>query len=140
KLWIETHGDIDIILPAIPTALLRKLSYICETINIESTGNWQVFNWQKTLAALLKLPHRMTRISAGEVTIKISDLDKTLKLWANDTDAGCKKTSGKPDISITSYEAMAILFGPASPDVIADIPSSAQILKNWCPLPLHLPI
>lgn len=138
KLWIDCAGDSNFLFPTIPTEIRRKLLSLCEYPVVETTGNWRIFNWPKTVGTLLKLRQSTAPVVSGEITIGLIDKDISLRLWVSKTGAGCEKTEGKPDIRLDSCRAMSMLFGPAAPGAVVDLPDSAGVLESWCPLPLHL--
>ncbi|MFA7237795.1 MAG: GNAT family N-acetyltransferase [Phycisphaeraceae bacterium] len=119
--------------------LARTLDAVAETYNVCPSGNWQIFDWPVVLGALLSLRHRVAPLAPGRVALRINDIDRVIRLEANDSAVHAGWTDTPADVSLDAKTAMRVLFGPLPPSVVASLPPSASLLNAWCPLPLSFP-
>ncbi|RSK26648.1 GNAT family N-acetyltransferase [Bacillus sp. HMF5848] len=116
----------------------KLLTTIAEDVQIENTANWQLFQWEKVLQALLTAKLSKHRLLEGEIVLHIHNYN-TIKIIVKNQTASCHQTDEKPNISLDSATAMKVLFGPTSPDSIIEIPCHiTHCLQSWCPLPLYM--
>jgi predicted N-acetyltransferase YhbS len=114
--------------------LLRVLANHAESVAVSGSGNWQVFDWATTLQAVMKVKHKTRGLAEGKVRIGIGE--ETYLATVDSTGASCVRDEGETDISLTSFPAHRVMFGPARPSDGAEVPDSARILESWAPLPL----
>jgi predicted N-acetyltransferase YhbS len=136
--WVAGHseGETSIGLPAWRTGLSRLLGESCERVSVNSSGNWQIFDWAGVLDALIRLRQLSGALPEGAVAIGIEGYG-TVRLAVKDGRAGAARTEEEPAVRCDTWTAMRLLFGPLPPWQVADIPAGAALLGQWCPLPLH---
>ncbi|WP_432799178.1 GNAT family N-acetyltransferase [Poriferisphaera sp. WC338] len=117
---------------------LRQLGTCAESITLQSSGNWQIFDWLATLSTLLNARCRISHMIDGKVNIEISDIGRRYSLSVAHNHASVSLTEEEPQLTATSEQWMRILFGPTQPSGVISIPYNARILDAWCPLPLSL--
>lgn len=114
--------------------LSREMNGMAESVRVGGSGNWQIFDWETTLDALMKVNCETRGLMAGEVRLGIGD--EVFRLGVDKDGASCARDSGKLDWSLTPFEAHRVLFGPGQVTDVAAVPEPARILEAWTPLPL----
>ena len=114
--------------------LARALGTICEDASVADSSNWQVFDWVTTLGALLNVKQATTGLADGRVCVRIGN--ETLNLCMDGGQVSCEVSGETPDLALAPFEAHRLLFGPALPGHVVEIPDQARILESWLPLPL----
>jgi hypothetical protein len=113
------------------------LGQIAERTDVVSPGNWQVFNWPRTVDALLRQRYKAMPLPTGSVVIRINKA--SIRMTVDGESATCVKTDEQPHIETDPCTAVRLLFGPMPPSGVLTIPRTAAILEAWCPLPLSIP-
>ncbi|MHB1157318.1 MAG: GNAT family N-acetyltransferase [Phycisphaerales bacterium] len=119
--------------------LTRTLGTVAETFNVQPAGNWRIFDWPAVLGALLLLRQRIAPLMPGRVTLRITDIDRAIRLEATDSAVHVDWTDAPADVSLDAKTAMRVLFGPLPPSAVTALPATAASLNAWCPLPLSFP-
>jgi predicted N-acetyltransferase YhbS len=120
----------------LPSPLADALLDCAESWRVRPCGNWRVFDWPRTVGALLRLKRREVGLADGEARIEVSGQGRW-RLWVGNGDAGCEPDDGTPEWRGSPSVAMRALFGPLPPAAAA-IPGDSP-LAAWCPLPLYMP-
>lgn len=120
----------------LPSPLADELGRVAEEYHLRPSGNWQIFDWERVLRALLALRHRTTALAPGEVIIGIEGYGH-LSLTASAHGITCERTDADAAVKMSPTLAMRTLFGPHPPWAAGAICGSA--LDSWCPLPLFMP-
>lgn len=140
RAWVERSQPRPVVqLPAFPGPRLHQLGAWAEAINVNSSGNWQVFNWPQVVGALLGLRHQLAPLPAGAVVIGVGASGPRLALRVRDGAAECTVTRRRADWTADPQMLMRVLFGPLPPAAVTALPPAAAPLAAWCPLPLSLP-
>ena len=130
-------GPIDLeITPPIDDTT-RRLLAIAEHWGVQAAGNWQVFDWGRTIEALLAVRATECDLAAGNVIVEITGAGR-YDVSVGADGPSVVQSDGPPDITLNATEAVPVLFGPARPSAYARITGSAALLEAWCPLPLSL--
>ena len=118
------------------TVAARSLGALADQSDLGCSGNWQVFDWPTLLAAVLGERARAGSPPGGEAVLEIAGAGR-LRLWVDGTAGGCTATDDAPQVTLDSFTAMRVLFGPLPAHLGgASLPAA---LESWCPLPLHIP-
>ncbi len=120
----------------VPSPLVDELGRIAEGYRIRPSGNWQIFDWERVLGALLALRARTTGLASGEIIVGIEGYGH-LRLAASAEGTACERTEAAAAVEMSAAIAMRTLFGPHPPWTAGAI--SGSVLDGWCPLPLYLP-
>ena len=131
---LDQNGRLGVMVQPDEVGLSRLLGGMAEAVNVSGSGNWQIYDWETTLDALMKVKRETHRIEEGEVNVEV-DSD-TFKLFVTTDRTGCVKTDDAPDLALTVFEAHRLLFGPSRPVDVVEIPDRARMLNTWMPLPL----
>ena len=75
--WVQQHGETRFEL-APWNRLLPKLAQLCEGLSVHQSGNWQIFDWETTLDALLKTRGTLGPLTDGAVVLEIADYGRIL--------------------------------------------------------------
>jgi predicted acetyltransferase len=121
---------------SLPNPLVTELMRICEQQIVRPSGNWQIFDWQRVLDAILKLKHQSIKLASDTFRLGIDGYG-VIELRVTDDSAACVRTQSKPHFSCDPLSAMRLLFGPLPPAMTGTVNNST--LNSWCPLPLSLP-
>ncbi len=124
------HRDIAEVTIAVSpanTELARGLDAIAEATTMRFADNWQVFDWQAVLTALLRERARTGDTEPGRIVLQIGQTDR-LRLSVNGTRASAVPTEEPAEFTMDEIAAMRALFGPLPP-----------LPLSWFPLPAHLP-
>ena len=133
--WVQQRGDTRFEL-APWNRLLPKLAQLCEGLSFYSSGNWQIFDWEATLDALLKARGTLGPLSDGAVVLEIEGYGKVL-LEVDGGVARGVRTETEPALQTNAFTAMRLLCGPLPPSAVLALPPDAAPLEQWCPLPLY---
>jgi len=137
RAWSDQIGEtINVMVQASAGSTLRRLNQFAEYTRVETSGNWQIFNWPRVLDALMKAQHDASPLPYGSVVLSITDRSQCVALTVDSNGAGCVVTDRAPDLAVDSFIATRMLFGPATPATVMPLPDNAAILAAWCPLPL----
>lgn len=109
---------------------IRRFSAISDVMKVQSPSHFKICNWEKVIGAFLKLKAGYCKLTRGELILEIADYG-TLRIFVEDGGLGCEKTDRAPQLRLTALEASRFLFGPLTPDYVAEAPD-----MNWLPLPL----
>jgi predicted acetyltransferase len=115
-------------------SLIRLLGTFCESGRIEPACNWRILDWPVVVDALMKVKHELTPLAEGHVVIDVTEA--RLALTVSGGEASCTETDEEADLTVPALDAHRLLFGPQAPSLVMDLPSGAQSLDGWCPLPL----
>ena len=133
--WTDRiEDDIHVTVQPDDVALSRALGNIAENVSVNGSGNWQVFDWETTLTALLTVQHRGRGLIEGSVVIGIDEA--TFEMTVDGQHVRCERVEIAPSISMSWKEAHRVLFGPAPASTVLEIPDAAKLLEAWTPLPL----
>ena len=140
RAWVEGDGDLaQITLRMGPLdSALQRFADISENTTLTRSGNWQVFDWERVVATLLKTRLAHSPIMEGVVSVSIEGYG-VLEIEVNDNEADCHLVSGTAAIECDSLLAHRLLFGPLKPSEVIELPAAARLLDAWCPLPLYWP-
>ncbi len=137
RAWVNQVTErVKVLLQTPASPVLRRLNEFAETLRIESSGNWQIFNWATVVDALIKAQHAANPLPHGSVVLHIKDSASTILLTVDADGARCQATDRKPDMALDSLTTTRLLFGPGPTSTVTALPESASILASWCPLPL----
>jgi len=140
RSWVQSReGDgASFGFPATQFELLQKMSALGESVSVTSSGNWQIYDWQATLAALLRVRAAGGALADGDVVIGIEGYGN-MRLQVQGTQISCVKVNDPAVVTWDTCTAMRVFFGPLPPAVVTTVPASAAPLLAWCPLPLGWP-
>ncbi|MEW6753765.1 MAG: GNAT family N-acetyltransferase [Candidatus Latescibacterota bacterium] len=140
RAWVATAagGGTTVELPATRAALGRGLGRWCEHPAVSLAGNFQVFNWQQVLEALLAARALAGPLLPGRVVIGITGQER-LELAVEGGQTACTATTAPPHVEWDAHTALRALFGPLRPSAVVELPARAAVLEQWCPLPLSWP-
>ncbi len=116
--------------------LVPQLGQIAESFSVDSTGNWQIFDWVATLDALLKVRATTTPLLEGKIVLAIKEYGR-IALAISAGEATCSASDDAADLEIDAFTAHRLFFGPLPPSAVIDLPANLAVLEQWCPLPLY---
>jgi hypothetical protein len=134
--WVRARDDSASFL-AMPTStdLLQQLSPLVEGESVTSSGNWQIFDWEKTVGALLRARALSTSLPDGRVSFGIEEVG-TLEIEVTAGQVECRRSTAAAAVIWSAFTAMRVLFGPLPAEAVVHIPPALAALHSWCPLPL----
>ena len=120
-------------IPCYKKEVIRRLSSICEYINVGFSTQIRVLNFEKFTDALISLKGKteseFVKVQ-GSFVLNIKGYGN-IKISAS----GCVKTEEKADLIVDSLVATRLLYGFQSPEDIVELPSEKrQIIKSILPL------
>ncbi len=130
----KTDDDVHLSVQPDDITLSRAVGAIAERVSVNGSGNWQVYDWETTLTALLTVLHEGSGMIEGSVVIGIDG--DGYELTVDGQDVRCIRTSLDPALTTTWQEAHRLLFGPGLASTVLEIPDAAKLLEAWTPLPL----
>lgn len=128
-LWVDCYASL----------LARRLGELAQVATLSASGNWQIFDWLRTVGAFWRLRCREVELPWGSVVLGIHGRRRNLKLSLSDGVATCAETDDPADVTADAATMTRLLFGPAGPEQVMPLPARAAVLHAWCPMPLALP-
>ena len=119
----------------IPPHLTEELKYFsdrADRADLFTPSRFKFLNYEGIASALLRLKAKKTRLSYFDYKINIKDYG-TIRLYNTEGGAGCERVECEGDISLTSSEAIRLLYSYTPTELIADLPAE---FKSALPLPL----
>ncbi|MEX0775149.1 MAG: GNAT family N-acetyltransferase [Phycisphaeraceae bacterium] len=110
------------------------LSHLAERVSVESTGNWQIFDWPRTIGLLMRASHALSPLPHGQVTLRADG--QVFRMTVDASGPRCESCTTPPDLALDGPTMTRLLFGPLQPPAVSS--KSPSILSAWCPLPLGL--
>lgn len=135
---VASEGDLWIALNPTAVTLQHRLGEVAEQVQCGAANNWRIFNWPKVIHALLIAKQHVSPLPFGRVTLGVADVKVRLAIEVNAQGVTVEKVLGACDLVASSCEMTRLLFGPTSSCHVMQIPTRAQALQAWCPLPLYL--
>jgi|APSaa5957512622_1039677.scaffolds.fasta_scaffold19916_3 predicted N-acetyltransferase YhbS len=137
RSWVQAHdgNSVRLDIPVTQFELLQQLSAIGESVSVGSSGNWQIYDWAATVAALLQVRVTGGALADGDVVIGIEGYGN-LHIQVEGTQITCAQVTDKAAVTWDAGTAMRVLFGPLPPSAVTWVPPAAAPLLAWCPLPL----
>ncbi len=109
------------------------LEAVCENFSLVCCENFQIYNFEKVVSALLKLKATYARMIDAKATIDIIGYGK-LCIEIKGGNGTAYMTDGEADCTLSAIEATRLLFG--LPSLVLNYPAlSPEMLANM-PLPL----
>ena len=134
--WVRQRGQgANFVMADTATGLQRRLSALAEGVQVSPSGNWQIYDWARTVEALLRLRSQMVALSDGEVVLGIEGYG-TLVIRVRDSQVDCQRTQDSALVTWSPFVAMRALFGPLPPEAVVEVPREVAAINGWCPLPL----
>lgn len=126
--------DLNVTVQPDDVALVRALTEISESSNVSLSGNWQIYDWVTTLSALMQVKHATSGLAAGTVRVGIGE--EMFTMTVDSEGVSCSLGADAADLSLTSFQAHRVIFGPNRPSDVVGIPVAARVLEAWAPFPL----
>ena len=108
---------------------------MAEGTQVSPSGNWQIYDWEQTVGALLRLRAQLSALPDGEVVLGIGGYG-TLEIRVTDGQVHCARSEAPAPVTWSPFEAMRALFGPLPPEAVVEVPREIAAINSWCPLPL----
>ncbi|MBN1465247.1 GNAT family N-acetyltransferase [candidate division KSB1 bacterium] len=136
--WVTQQAQDQVVFETAMLAnpIVTELTRICEQPSVRSSGNWQIFDWQRVVDGVLKLKHQSMQLMKDTFRLGIDGYG-VVELKVDDCAAECVRTQKRAHFSCDPRTAMRLLFGPLPPAMSGLLDHST--LNSWCPLPLSLP-
>ncbi len=138
RAWVAQRGSTTLAVSPLEIARVRLLASWCETVTVQPSGNWQIFDWPAVVGTLLRARAGLGPLVPGELRLGLGGLG-TLCLCAHGDRTECGWTDAAPHLECDPFTAMRLLFGPLPPAATLPLPPAAAALEQWCPLPLYWP-
>ncbi|MBQ8685372.1 MAG: hypothetical protein IJ514_04290, partial [Clostridia bacterium] len=103
-----------------------------EGVSIKAPCHFKFIRWEKVVSAFMKLKASYTQMPCGELRLGIEGYG-VLRLFVDETGAGCERIDGAADIVLDGLKAARYLFGVLPPECTAE---ASALAKAWLPLPL----
>ena len=116
---------------------VRLLEEYAEDVEMSISGNWQILNWEKVIEASLRAKSQIIPLDDGVILLEIENYG-TVEVGVEGLHIYCVPVEKKGVIALDTPHMTRLLFGPHHPQVVISLPAEAEMLKNWCPLPLYL--
>lgn len=135
--WVRAHGAHTLYFPPERALTRRLIALAGGACTLVPSGNWQVFEWNKVLRALLAQRAARGPTQPGAVVLGITS-GPTLRIQSDGaTFEIADAPASRAEVQWNALTAMRALFGPSRPSAVVDLPPSAELLLDqWCPLPL----
>lgn len=114
-----------------------KLSRTCEGYSINSCCNIYVNNYKKVIKAFMDLKNTYSPLRDGSLILDISGKGR-YKIEAAGGAVSVKETEEPTDISLTQFEAAALLFSHGS-FINTEYDRISPVVREWFPLPMFFP-
>lgn len=138
--WVNAQdGLVRVSLLAADAELGRRLWVVSERIEVMPSGNWQIFDWPTTVAALMQIRVAQGGTPDGRLRLAIAG-HGVLEIQVAGDAVAAAFADVEPDLECDALVAMRLLFGPVSPSQVAALPDRASIIEAWSPLPLGWPV
>lgn len=119
----------------IPPHMIDEIKYFndrADSVNLITPSRFKFLNYERIASALLRLKAKKTKILYFDYKIHIKDYG-TIRLYSNEGRVGCERVDDEGDVTLTSSEAIRLLYSYTPPELIADVPAQ---LRAALPLPL----
>lgn len=114
-----------------------KLSRFCENYSITKSANIFVINYINVIKAFMELKNTFYPLSEGTLILNIEE-NGCYKIEVKGGTVSVEETDASHDISLSHFEASALLFSPSS-FVNTAYNFTNPLIKSWFPLPLFYP-
>lgn len=129
-------GSVTFDIPPWETEYHRELNKFSNHISIKENYNFNIFDWESVIASFLLLKQSIDGLCDGSLILGINGYGN-LEISVKNGISSCLKTNGVAEIELTSNTAKQLIFGPASPALICEIPAcKINLFSSWFPLPL----
>lgn len=141
--WIAAN-DLDHLVRAVhpwERRMMQLLGGICEGASAGPDHQYRIFRWERVVQAFMDLKAGYTPLAEGELVLEIGDWGR-LAVSVREGKPVCGPTGAAPQLTLTAFEAMRMIFGPFPADsVVPDAAGRlsrerALLLQSWFPLPL----
>jgi GNAT superfamily N-acetyltransferase len=138
RAWLQQTGrPLTLTHPPLPATEPRELGTVASAQYPRATGNWRIFRWERVLAALLSVRPAMGPVLPGLCALGIEGWG-SVRLECDGRAFSCEpRPLSEASLRCDPATAMRLLFGPTRPSAVLDLPASAAVLDQWCPLPLY---
>ncbi|SVD36501.1 uncharacterized protein METZ01_LOCUS389355, partial [marine metagenome] len=138
RSWV-THRDplVRFNLPVAEYELTRALIAVGESRSLGHSGNWQIFDWKRTVQVLMSVRGLREPLADGQVSIAIEGYGG-LRIRVSGGAVEVVRI-GVDSPTWHPYTAMRVLFGPLAPAQVTELSAASAALSAWCPLPLDWP-
>lgn len=136
--WIFTEKRLDSLscsLPEYETQLLHEFFSICESYQIESNNNVQIFHFTKVVKAFLSLKAGYTALVDGACAFRVGDESFTVTVKDNKIRVEREESEGA--IELTPMEAVSFFAGNGT---FLRMPYQKKypFLSSWFPIPFFV--
>ena len=140
RSWVQSRQEEGVRFDIGPTRyeLLRRLSAIGEGGGANSSGNWQIYDWARTVGALLQVRCVGGALADGDILLGIEGYG-SLHVQVCTNEVVCEKVAESAPVTWDAFTAMRVFFGPLPAAAVVDVPQTLGPLLAWCPLPLAWP-
>ena len=130
--WQASCGKpLEFAVAAFDVDIVRLFCATAESYRVTYPGRFKILNWQKLADVMMRVRAKTGAMLDGELALGIEGYG-CIRLFVRDGVAGCEMTDGAPEITLDRLSAARLLFGPADPISVADLP---PIPRSWLPLP-----
>lgn len=120
------------------TQRIRSLMGLCESYQIQSLENLQVFSFERVVRAFFRLKAAFEPLPDGAITLELNG--EKLALEAEDGQVSVTPLAQDEDcdLSLNHHQAVSLLFGASTAFCAPELPAFAKV---WFPLPalIHRP-
>ncbi len=116
---------------------VRLLEEYAEDVEMSISGNWRILNWEKVIEASLRAKSQIIPLDDGVVSLEIENYG-VVEIGVEGLHIHCVPDNKGGVMVLDAPRMSRLLFGPHHPQVFMSLPPEAEILKNWCPLPLYI--
>ena len=134
---VNDKGGLSVALDPMREPLSEAITSMAEWTRLETSGNWQIFDWPATVSALLRAALQRGPLAPGRVVLGIEGVG-SMSVCVDLSGPSCEMTDEPADIQSDGPRMMRLLFGPVKPSMIMALPPAAAVLDQWCPLPLFI--
>jgi len=128
----DDSKSLGLAIPLWERELLAKCEEIAEDVWCGDSGQFVVFDWVKTLHALLLLQAKCKPLPEGELNVSI-DNNVHLRIKVQSETPSVEIFDGKPELSLTHMQAQRFFLAQTS-----TARDAHPLAQAWFPLPLFL--
>ena len=126
------NREVFITIPPYLTEELRLFASKADRVELHTPSRFKFLNYEGIAGALLRLKAKKAKLSTFSYKIHIKDYG-TIRLFHDGCYCGCERVDEPGDVSLSSSEAIRLLYSYTPTELIASIPAE---LRSALPLPL----
>lgn len=129
--------NVKLILPPYDKEKIGIIQSYCDNVSINTTGNFNVFDYESVIRQLLMLKATYATLCSGQLILEIEEYFK-LRIQVEGQRISVSRTDEPADCILPHLEAMSFLFSPLGAYYRYGSHLDPSVI-SWFPLPIYWP-